>query len=171
MLREEKRQKPGRFGVQLLICIEGTRRGEPYGCIHHSDLKRLVRFSGLWGLILRIMDIDQLVREADSGIGACCWEKEVCSLPREHRAKGRTEKKIREDFQVKFQGTQIKEILNLQILGRQGASLQGWIRGGRTNSKQVFFRSALELMCWLSDVPIKKKIINGEDIRQLQMQE
>lgn len=154
--KERVRQRPMGSHTQLLICIEGTERGEPRGFLYHCRWKRLVPFCGIGELVFRAETMDRLLRESafltgDGSLSgndslkkgqAKAWQ----SLPQEYREIRRPARETREEFSLRFRDIRVKELLTLQISGRQNASLQGWIRGRRTDGRPVGFRSAMELM-------------------------
>lgn len=158
--RERVRQRPMGSPTQLLVCIEGTERGEPQGFLYHCRWKRLVPFCGIGELIFRAEAMDRLLRESGSltGDGSLSGNSSLKkeqvkawqSLPQEYREIRRPARETREEFSLRFRDIRVKELLTLYISGRQNASLQGWIRGRRTDGRPAGFRSAMELMELLS---------------------
>lgn len=129
---ESKRFLPGDgfSGRSMLVCIQGWRRGEPFGVIAHPECKGTEPFKSLAGLCLGI------------GRMACSLEalqkRARCRFPEERP-------------RLRLHGRKIQEVMVLELFARQHGSLQGRIRGRVTGGRHVYFCSALELQAFLRD--------------------
>lgn len=142
----------------MLIRIRGTDRGELHGDIIQYYLQEPVPFQNIRELIFRIDGVSRLLRPAP--------EEEFHSLKRRGNQDKRqvlqmpescgrlaTLDSLRgEEFFHRFPAVGVQEMICLELIGRQHMSLQGRIRGGLTGGKDIYFRSALELMILLSEL-------------------
>ena len=104
----------------MLVCIQGTREGEPWGEIYNCYLREPVLFNGAGDMVLKL-------DEMCNWVGAPHPTTDYRFLNREMER-------------------QYREVLVVYIKYRQNSSLQGSVRGRITKGEVVSFRSALELM-------------------------
>lgn len=143
----EQRDRKGKTGMtgglpgrgfsnkSMLICIQGWKGGEPYGIAAHPDCEKAVPFQGLAELCLAIDGIasfPEMLPESTKG----CFPKGWLGL--------------------QLYGKKVQEILLLELFARQHKSLQGRFRGRSTGGKHIYFRSALELMTFMKEIPKAK---------------
>ena len=111
----------------MLVCIQGTREGEPWGEIYNCYLREPVLFNGAGDMVLKL-------DEMCNWVGAPHPTTDNRFLNRE------MERQYRED------SARHPQVSRDNIKYRQNSSLQGSVRGRITKGEVVSFRSALELM-------------------------
>ena len=120
-------------GIQMLICVHGMDDGAPYGDIRYPGMREPEKFHGLGDMISRI---DAIGEELGVPSGTDDGVEEV---PR------RMPEKL--EFPLSsYPLGRPRKTFYLELLARQGQSLQGRIRGVKQEPEEIYFRSALELM-------------------------
>lgn len=152
------RKKASGYSNTMLIHISGTKEEgrEPYGEIVHMNLLRPAPFHGLAQLGFRIDEIARflklqgdtspyrsLAQEHSEGTGL---------LPEEYSKVIPAGQRARYSFCQGMHLKKAQEIVRVELLGMQHMSLQGRIRCRSTGEKEVYFRSALELMYLFSEM-------------------
>ncbi len=159
--------------IAMLIRIFGKKDHEPYGDIIHCDLRKPVPYQGAAELVLRIDAISRSLDLTDSGSAFRSIKKNRGGnenmLPEEYRkneavGKGRRmpgdhllESPVILDFPESAADRNaalppgVQDTIYLQLVGRQNTSIQGRIWGRITKKRYISFRSALELICLLSE--------------------
>lgn len=152
----------------MLVYIQGTERGEPYGKIVSGCLRGPAAFGSLGELILTMDRIcgpaaadvlpaarqsaQEGLREEKSAPAArkkedlAAWED---STPSPRAADG-LEGALKEADRSVRAGA----VLAVRIMFRENSSMQGSVRGRLTGGKNVLFKSALELMRMLSQMEL-----------------
>lgn len=134
----------------MMVCIQGTKEGEPYGEICNCYLREPVPYNGAGDMILKLDEM-------------CNWEgaphpttdyrflnREMEKQYREasaHHPQASKDNLVYSIDHIPFQhALKAREVLVVYIKYRQNSSMQGSVRGRVTKGEVVSFRSALELM-------------------------
>ena len=135
--REGKQGEKARSNT-MLIQVQGKYRDEPCGEIVCLELSKPIPYRSLGELIFCIDGIARILDLPDKNQDFRTWngQKEVEEM---------SFKRLPNDSPggILYQG--VRQVVCLELIGRQHMSLQGRIRGG-LNREDVYFRSALELM-------------------------
>lgn len=152
-------EKFGKCSCAMLIGIDNTV-GRISGHIVQYNLARPVPFDNPGELVLRIEEICRYLEGGDqprAGTAAAGFRtmdgkcrKKIYFLPEKYR-------QLRDlsAGQRLPRNILTRETFYLEVIGRQHMSLQGRLKGRRTRSQYVYFRSALELMAMICQ-PEKK---------------
>ena len=136
----------------MLVCINGCHEDMPYGNIVSYYLAEPVYFKGTSQLILGIDQICETV-----GAPMRTVEPRFLSAMREnqYRELSKIQKPINSRDAAECiapYASKAKEIVIIQVLFRQNASMQGRIHCTYTGRTFMSFRSALELMRMLEEI-------------------
>lgn len=141
----------------LLVQIQGMRGKDWYGCILDERRKGSVFFCGIHELILWTDALSGDRREREDRMGFPSLRDgpgvSVETLP----GNDQTDMQWEAENIHRIRG----ESLLIQIIGKQNKSLQGRIQGRMIKGRNAYFRSALELMHLLSEIPLRE--LNGQE--------
>lgn len=149
----------GKCSCAMLIGIDNAV-GRISGHIVQYNLARPVPFDNPGELVLRIEEICRYLEGGDqprAGTAAAGFRtmdgkcrKKIYLLPEKYR-------QLRDlSAGQKLPGNILtRETFYLEVIGRQHMSLQGRLKGRRTRSQYVYFRSALELMAMICQLETK----------------
>lgn len=125
--------------ISMLIQVQGKYRDELCGEIVCLELPRPIPYRSLGELIFCIDGIARILELPGENQDFRTWnrKKEAAEMPWE---------RVSNDSagEILYQGA--RQVVCLELIGRQHMSLQGRLRGGLNREKDVYFRSALELM-------------------------
>ena len=142
----------------MMICIYGQTGNRIFGTIVNRCLNGPVSFCGLDQLILKIDEICELSGMPRRTMNPRFLQEEMreryaeLSEEREKRARKKPDGWKGMSNVLKRQIALTKEFLEIQILFRDNATMQGRLRCQLSNRKYVSFRSALELFRMLKEV-------------------
>lgn len=147
-------KRTGIFGNTMLIYMTGSGK-EPYGEIIHWDLQKPVPYRGLAELIFCMEEIASFLQISGKGPEFRSINKKlkkgVQTLPEEYHGKGSMTGRTRSVVCQEMYLRRMKDIIRVELIGRQHVSFQGRIQSRETEGEYVYFRSALELMYLLSE--------------------
>lgn len=157
-LKEQLQSMAGtdRAGI-MMVCLHGQMENRVYGEIVNRFLKSPVPFFGLDQLLLSIDEICELVGTPMLTMAPRFLQEEVRSvyagISRKKKLCGQKQAgwKQMEDA-LKKEAPLTREILEIQILFRGNATMQGRLRCPLSGKKYISFRSALELLRMLKEV-------------------
>lgn len=134
----------------MMICMQGSRDGEPYGELYSCYLKEPVLFSGAGDMVLKLDEMCNWLgapqRTTDPRFLNAQMERRYRRDSSAHPEATR-DNLIYSIDEIPFQhALRAREVLVVYIKYRQYSSIQGSIRGRLTKGEIVSFRSALELM-------------------------
>lgn len=165
--KREPIQKGRISGNTMLIRVWGKDRGEPCGDIIHLSLPGPVPYKSLGELVFRIDGIARFLGLLDRGKDFRTWNhrKEETERTLEEYGRpvsgGRSPESLPDDWCKAFLSEDLsgealpredRQVICLELIGKQHMSLQGRLRGIRAGEKGVCFRSALELMYLFSQL-------------------
>lgn len=163
-----KRRTSG-YSNMMLVRISGTEEEgqEPYGEIVHMNLLKPVPYRGLAELGFRINEIARFLKlqgEAPPYRSLDHDDKKgTGTLPEEYSKVIPCGQRARYGFCPGMHRKRAQEVVRVEVLGMQNMSLQGRIRCRSTGEREVYFRSALELMYLLSEMMRHAKESRGPD--------
>ena len=139
----------GWFSI-MLICMQGKTQDGVYGHICSYYLKDPVPFTGTGDMVLKMDEICNWLgapqRTTDPRFMNKEMKKRYESAVADH-PQGLKDRMLERSSLVPFpEARKAKEVLIAIVKYRQNSTMQGSIRGRLTNSVDVNFRSALELM-------------------------
>lgn len=163
-----RRRASGYSNMMLIRISEAGEEGqEPYGEIVHMNLLKPVPYRGLAELGFRINEIARFLKL--QGEAPPCrslnhgYKEETGTLPEEYRTVIPAGQRARYGFCPGMHRKKTQKIVRVEVLGMQNMSLQGRIRCRSTGEREVYFRSALELMYLLSEMMRHAKESRGPD--------
>lgn len=123
----------------MLIRVQGKDRGEPYGEIVHLNLPHTIPYKSLGELVFRIDGIARFLEMSDKRPDFRTWDSQ-------NEEMGSPSEESCSPAAGVQQSLEKGQVVCLELIGRQHMSLQGRLCGARKGEKEVYFRSALELM-------------------------
>lgn len=134
----------------MLVCIQGTREGEPWGEIYNCYLREPVLFNGAGDMVLKL---DEMCNWVGAPYPTTDYRFLNREMERQYREDSARHPQVSRDNlvysvdRIPFpHALKAREVLVVYIKYRQNSSLQGSVRGRITKGEVVSFRSALELM-------------------------
>ena len=134
----------------MLVCIQGTREGEPWGEIYNCYLREPVLFNGAGAMVLKL---DEMCNWVGAPYPTTDYRFLNREMERQYREDSAHHPQVSRDNLVYsidripfHHALKAREVLVVYIKYRQNSSLQGSVRGRITKGEVVSFRSALELM-------------------------
>lgn len=145
----------------MMICIHGQAENRIYGTIVNRCLSSPLPFCGLDQLILKIDEVCELAGKPMLSMYPRFLQAEMREQYAELSKRGKKNgQKKQEGWQemsdiIKRQEAVTKEVMEIQILFRGNATMQGRLRCQLSSKKYVSFRSALELFRMLKEVEVR----------------
>lgn len=154
-------RKTESYSNTMLISMDGQDGSDLYGRIIHHNLRHPVPFRNLGELVLKL---DTICRTLQSPPSASEFRTLRGGTARRRQPLPDEALEIIpwEELQAASPGERLwcmntKELIYLHLVGAQHMSLQGRIKCRMTEGEYVCFRSAVELMRLLSEIPLRQE--------------